>query len=106
MHLEMMIEEGGHVFAGSATCFEEVRDRFDWIDFDLALVDIDLADGRTGGEIAAWLHARGRPSLFATGQEGLVRDWAGVTLGTVLKPIASEALLGELSRISAIIDRR
>ena len=96
MHLEMLIEQAGHVFVGSAARFEDLRRQFDEIDFDLALIDIDLADGRTGGEIARWLHARGLASLFVTGQEQVAADYADFSLGTVAKPVTADELLSKL----------
>jgi DNA-binding response OmpR family regulator len=92
IHLQAIIEGAGHVFAGFAVRFDEVKAAFAETDFDLALVDIDLADGRTGASIAQWLQARGRPSLFLTGQDQLTRDYADVSLGTIGKPVSEEKL--------------
>ena len=92
MHLQAIIEGAGHEFAGFAARFDDVKAAFAETDFDLALVDIDLADGRTGGSVAQWLQARGRSSLFLTGQEQLTRDYADVSLGTIGKPVSEEKL--------------
>lgn len=99
MHLEMLIEQAGHIFVGSVARFEDLQRRIDELEFDLALVDIDLADGRTGGKIACWLHTRGIPSLFVTGQERVAADYAHVSLGIVAKPVSSEALLSKLRAV-------
>jgi DNA-binding response OmpR family regulator len=100
MQLELVIEEAGHVFAGSAARFQDVRAAFDGTDFDLALVDIDLADGRTGGEIAIWLDERGRPSWFITGQEQLADRYERSSLGTIVKPVSERTLRDALDEIS------
>lgn len=96
MDLQMMIEDAGHVYAGSAARFDEVKAAFAETDFDLALIDIDLADGRTGGAIAEWLQTRGRPSFFLTGQDQLAAAYANVSLGTIAKPVAAPRLYEQL----------
>lgn len=54
-HVEAMIEDLGHVFAGAADSFAELAKTVGALEIDGALVDIDLADGRTGPAAAAWL---------------------------------------------------
>lgn len=92
MHLEAVIEDSGHVFAGSAARFDEVKTAFDALEFDIALVDIDLADGRTGTDVVEWLRARGKPSLFLTGQEKLAEAHKSQSLGTIIKPVSEDTL--------------
>lgn len=99
MQLECLIEDAGHLFAGSAASFDEVRALFDSTCFHLALIDIDLADGRTGGEICEWLNRRGRPSLFITGQDQLAPKHAHCSLGAIAKPISEERLRDVLSEL-------
>ena len=97
MDLQMMIEDAGHIYAGSAARFDEVQAAFAETEFDLALIDIDLADGRTGGAIAEWLKVRGRPSFFLTGQDQLAEEeYAEVSLGTIAKPVAADRLYKQL----------
>jgi DNA-binding LytR/AlgR family response regulator len=95
-HIEAMIEDLGHVFAGSASSFTELRAEFDTLEIDGALVDIDLADGRTGPDAAAWLQERGIASIFVTGQIELAADHAGAALDTILKPVSVGALAEKL----------
>jgi two-component system, response regulator PdtaR len=60
---------------------------------DLALVDMNLRDGRTGPATAAALHAQGAPCLFVTGDpEQIPADFAGA-LGVVTKPFSANALV-------------
>lgn len=63
-HIEAMIEDLGHVFAGSLSSFAELEASFGELAMDCALVDIDLADGATGPEAAEWLLNKGIPSIF------------------------------------------
>lgn len=58
-HIEAMIEDLGYVFAGSASSFADLVGRIETIEVDGVLVDIDLADGRTGPAAAKWLRQRG-----------------------------------------------
>ncbi len=95
-HVEAMIEDLGHVFAGSADSFAELVRTIGALEVDGALVDIDLADGRTGPAAAEWLRERGIPSLFVTGQEEIAAQYASSALGLVKKPIAVSDLAEKL----------
>jgi DNA-binding response OmpR family regulator len=99
LHLEMLVEEIGHVFIGSSDSFEDLRSRIDGLDFDVALVDIDLADGRTGGEVATWLNGRNCPSILVTGQEQLAARYADVSVGVIVKPVTADLLARNLKSI-------
>lgn len=100
-HLEQLIEDAGHVFVGSADSFSELKADFEAAEIDGALVDIDLADGSTGPEAAAWLKARGIPSLFVTGQEDIAERYSGLTRGVIVKPIASAEFHDKLTLLRA-----
>jgi DNA-binding LytR/AlgR family response regulator len=99
MQLELLVEEAGYIFAGSAGRLEDVKVAFERSEFDIALVDIDLADGRTGGEVAIWLKERGKPSLFITGQEQLAGAYEHSSLGTIIKPVSEKKLRDALDEI-------
>lgn len=86
-HVEAMIEDLGHIFAGSLASFSDLKASIDGIEMDAALIDIDLADGATGPAAAAWLHERGIVSLFVTGQEHIAAEHTAVSQGTISKPI-------------------
>lgn len=102
LHLEMLIEDLGHIAAGSSGSFADLRSQIDDSDFDVALVDMDLADGRTGGEAAAWLKARGCPAIFITGQEQLAQSYPEISAGLIVKPVTRDLLARALEEI----DRR
>lgn len=91
-HIEQMIEDLGHVFAGALDSFAELQKRFESLEFDGALVDIDLADGSTGPRAAAWLHERGIPTIFVTGQSQVAAEHGHVSLGIVTKPVSPREL--------------
>jgi len=93
-HVEAMIEDLGHIFAGSASSFAELIANFDSFQIDGALVDIDLADGRTGPRAAAWLQKHGIASIFVTGQAEVAAEHPAVALATIAKPV-SPKVLGE-----------
>ena len=87
-HVEQMIEDLGHVSAGSVASFVELQEKFESLQFDAALVDIDLVDGPTGLEAAAWLQRRGIPAIFVTGQTQVAAQHANISLGYIEKPIS------------------
>jgi hypothetical protein len=60
------------------------------------LVDIDLADGRTGPAASAWLHDRGIPALFVTGQDLIAGEHPTTALGLVKKPVSASDLAEKL----------
>jgi CheY-like chemotaxis protein len=95
-HVEQMIEDLGHVFAGAVDSFTELKKQFSSLEFDGALVDIDLADGSTGPAAAAWLNERGIPSIFLTGQQQVAAAHSDVSLGIVAKPVAPHELADKL----------
>jgi CheY-like chemotaxis protein len=87
-HVEQMIEDLGHVSAGSLSSFAELKEKFESLRFDAALVDIDLVDGPTGPEAAAWLQKRGIPAIFVTGQTQVAAQHQDISLGFIEKPIS------------------
>ncbi|MAU95491.1 response regulator [Jiella pacifica] len=91
-HVEQMIEDLGHVFVGSLASFEALKAEYDGMTFDGALIDIDLTDGRTGPLAAEWLHHRGIPSMFLTGQADVASGYGHVSLGTLSKPVDMDKL--------------
>lgn len=91
-HIEQMIEDLGHVFVGSIDSFSELQKQYPSLEIDGALIDIDLADGATGPKAAAWLHERGIPSIFVTGQVQVAAGHRDVSLGVVAKPVSPDEL--------------
>ncbi|MDI1295414.1 MAG: response regulator [bacterium] len=98
-HLEQMIEDLGHVFAGSLESFTELQALGPAIAMDVALVDIDLADGPTGPSAVAWLAARGIPAIFVSGQEAVASQYGHLVVGVVTKPVDERAFADALQRL-------
>lgn len=105
LHLELMIEDLGHICVGALESLAELKDRFETLLVDCVLIDIDLADGRTGPEAAAWLFERGVPALFVTGQEAIANDHRAVVLEVIAKPVSAVALRAGLDRVAAAHDQ-
>jgi len=101
-HVEQMIEDLGHVFVGALDSFSELQKQFASLEFDGALIDMDLADGPTGPEAAAWLHRRGIPSIFVTGQDKAAAAHHAVSCGFVPKPVSQTELANAIERLRNI----
>lgn len=95
-HIEQLIEDLGHVFAGACGSFADLQERFNGMELDGALIDIDLADGPTGPLAAAWLCARGIPTIFVTGQNQVAVQHRDVSLGVITKPVSPGDLATKL----------
>ena len=102
LHLEMLIGQLGHIFAGSSDSLADLQSRIDGLDFDVALVDIDLADGRTGGDVVRCLRTRSRPSIFVTGQDQLAGNYTDIPVPVIMKPITADALASKLNAVSRL----
>ena len=100
LHLEHMVEDLGHRIVETCDSWAEARLRFDRSAIDCVLIDIDLADGRTGPLAAAWLRERGVPALFVTGQEALARDHLDLVAGVIAKPVSMASLEDGLRTIA------
>lgn len=100
-HLEQMLEELGHVFVGAVESFADLKERWNALDVDCALVDIDLADGRTGPKAVAWLAGHGVPAIFVTGQDRVAAEHEATVMGIVPKPITLSALAAALALVGA-----
>lgn len=87
-HIEQLIEDLGHEFAGALESFSDLKENFSGMQFDGALVDIDLADGRTGPSAAAWLSERGISTIFVTGQELIADQHRDISIAVIGKPIS------------------
>ena len=99
-HVEHLVEDLGHTFAGTLDSFTSLKARFADLEMDVALVDIDLADGRTGVDAARWLAERSIPCIFLTGQEQIAAAAGDFALGVLSKPITMQALAEKLALVA------
>lgn len=99
-HVEQMVEDLGHIFCGAVESFAGLLE-LPAVDADVALVDIDLADGCTGPDAARWLVAQGIPAIFVTGQKDIALLHADAAVTTLIKPISFEDLQCSLDLVLA-----
>lgn len=99
-HIEQILEDLGHAFGGAFDSFADLKARWSEFASDCVLVDIDLADGRTGPDAAAWLAQRGVPALFVTGQDTIAAVHESVVVAVVSKPIIPAALASALTLVA------
>jgi CheY-like chemotaxis protein len=98
-HIEIMIDDLGHCAQLTLASFAELM-VISELAIDCALVDIDLADGRTGPAAAQWLKERGIPAIFVTGQEDIAAANAALVVDSVIKPVSPQSLAAALAQIS------
>lgn len=98
--MEAHLTEAGHEVVGIADTFEEAVRLIEATRPDLALVDIQLAAGSNGLDVARALHERGITCLFSTGNcPGQARDDA---VGCLHKPYGQWQLLDAVAAAGAI----
>lgn len=98
-HIEHLLEDAGHVLVGFADSFSQLKADPVAQNIDGALVDIDLADGRTGPDAAAWLKEQGIPSIFVTGQRDVADLYADRAVAVIIKPIVAEDFADKIQRL-------
>jgi two-component system, response regulator PdtaR len=100
--IAMMIEDAviaaGFDVCGMAACRQDALDLFD--ETDIALVDVNLRDGKTGPDIGAELAAAGKTVIFMTGNPEEVASGVSGALGVISKPVL-DAELAELVTYAA-----
>jgi len=103
MEIEGMLGLAGHQAIAQADDLQSAVEAVESDKPDLALVDIQLAKGANGLDVAAALKARGIPVVFATGNcpTAAGRDLA---LGCLHKPITDRSLAGAIAAAEALLD--
>ncbi len=100
--IAMMIEDAviaaGFDVCGMAACRQDAMDLFD--ETDIALVDVNLRDGKTRPDIGAELAAAGKTVIFMTGNPEEVASGVLGALGVISKPVL-DAELAELVSYAA-----
>jgi DNA-binding response OmpR family regulator len=89
-----ILAEGGHEVVGPAATMEQALALCEDAPPQLALLDIALADGSNGVDVARALHGRwGVPAIFASSQVSEARRARDIALGCIRKPYALETVL-------------
>lgn len=104
MNLEDMLTELGHLVTATATRIDKAISLAEGSDFNLAVLDINLAGSNTF-QVAAILRERGIPFIFTSGYgvDGLVDSYRGAHLLTKpfgvseLENMIAQALPGDQS---------
>lgn len=91
MAIEDAVTSAGYDVAGMAAC------RADAValaaEADIALVDVNLSDGRTGPQVGAELAAAGASVIFMTANPEQVAGGVDGTLGVIHKPVMDAELI-------------
>jgi DNA-binding response OmpR family regulator len=102
LEMEDHLKDAGHEVVGIADTLKDAIRLIEDTAPDLALVDIQLAEGSSGLDVAQELNARGVPCVFATGNcPGRERDDA---LGCLHKPFNQIQLLGAVNAANAVLE--
>ncbi len=101
MHLEDLVASLGHELCGAAADAAGALALAERELPDLALMDLTLAGGDDGREVACALHARfGIRSVFVTGNPDLL-DTAAAPLGVIAKPFRDEEIAAAIAQACA-----
>jgi CheY-like chemotaxis protein len=102
MEIEGMLAMAGHEAVAQADDLPSAVAAAEAEKPDLALVDIQLAQGTSGLDVAAALKERGVPVLFATGNCPTEKG-RGLALGCLHKPISDRALATAIEAAGAVL---
>ena len=101
MQLQMLIEDAGHDVVGWACDLDEACGLAGKVHSDLALVDIHLADGPTGTEVAEHLRKREIPVVFMTANVKRVPSHFVGAIGIIAKPYTAAGVRAALHYLHA-----
>lgn len=97
MELEGLIEDAGHAVAGWATSSAEARTLVDRVEADIAFVDIHLADGPTGVDVARHIaETKASMVVFLTANAKRIPETFGEAVGVIAKPYTMNGLMAAL----------
>lgn len=105
MAAETTLNEAGHQVIGPFSNAASALAAAGGAHADVALVDINLAGGEEGLEVArALLRDHGLRSIFATGQPSIARAHRDLAIGVLEKPYTDLALRDAMPVLAAILD--
>ncbi|WMS43080.1 response regulator [Acuticoccus sp. MNP-M23] len=97
------LEDAGFDVLGPANTAADAMKLVSGKGCECALVDIDLADGRTGPDIAASLvKDHGATAIFMSGQRDLALDYTDYAIGLLRKPVDPAALVETLKAVAML----
>jgi CheY-like chemotaxis protein len=98
MDIEAMVEDSGHQVVGEAACLKEVEALSGLAAPDIAFVDIQLARGSSGLDVAAFVHRHWPKTavVFVTANpKKIPEDFVGA-YGVIPKPFSRSGLLSAM----------
>jgi DNA-binding response OmpR family regulator len=105
MELEFALMEAGHEVVGIAADARQALTLAAEASPDLAIVDINLRDGRTGLAVAQQMAAGlGVTVLFATAEPELIPEQFGGAYGVVVKPYSAPSVHAAVEYCLALRD--
>lgn len=106
MELESLIEDAGHSVAGWAISSGEARKLIDTVEADLAFVDLNLADGPTGTDVARYIaETKASMVVFLTANASRLPESFEGAVGVISKPYTMNGLLAALKYLQEGVRR-
>jgi DNA-binding response OmpR family regulator len=106
LEITMILEQMGHEVVGVAADRAEALEMARDCPPDLALVDLHLADGRTGAEVARGVRREHNAGvLLVTSHSDLARELSDAAEGSFTKPFTSGELRRAVSAVTAQMNR-
>ena len=106
MELESLIEEAGHQVVGWATSYKEAREMVERVRADIAFVDVHLADGPTGIDVAHYISESKRSMVvFMTANAKRIPDNFVGAVGVISKPYTQSGLSSALTYLEEGVHR-
>lgn len=102
METELIVEDLGHVPVGIAATSKEALALADAEKPDVALVDVNLADGPTGPMVGEQLADRGIAVVFITANPRILERRIQNAIGVVDKPLADQDLAELLAYVASV----
>lgn len=97
LELETLVEDAGHEVVGWATTLDEVRKMIREADADVAFVDLQLADGPTGMDVARHIREADRSVVvFMTANPRWLPEDLDGAVGVIAKPYTMNGLMNAL----------
>jgi CheY-like chemotaxis protein len=105
MDLEAMVEDSGHSVVAEAASLHDVARLYDTLEPDIAFVDIQLAKGSSGLDVARHIGRRWPSTIivFVTANPlKIPPDFAGAH-GVIAKPFSRSGLVSAMNYIAEIV---